>query len=300
MMTTYQNGESRSSVDDNGYNEGAQFASPLRRRQKKSSRVQRFLVDHINLGVVGVGICLTLIGAGLACRLYPEAPREFHRDAGRFFLSCGIFGLASALSNFVAVKVLLLTLFLSRHESVLQASVQDIVMNIFFTKEAVEPHLVAHVRKGLSTTTNVVQTIGQILTTPEFDTLIEKYLKRLLYQTPEGLMMTFAGLSKEKLKPLVLPAMVTLVSDVLPVLSTLFEVKDVVSMDAVFDVLERIVSHRAESLNIRDLKGIVSGVLGPHLSILVLWGSVFGILLGAAAEALSFSYFLSGCVATAT
>lgn len=278
--------------------DGAFHQSPPvfgRRSTNGRSRVRRFLVDTINLGAVGVAICLMLMSAGLVCRLSPGLSRNVHDDAGRFLMSAGAFGLASALSNYVAVKVLLLTMFLSRHESVLQNSVRDIVMNIFFSKDRIEEQLVAHIRKAVSTT-SVTQTVQAVLAHERTVRLVRRYLDQFLHYTREGMMLSMMGVSQETLEPFLVPAVLSVLSDVAPIVGDIMRPGDLITPDVFFDAMERVVSHRTASLDVEDLKGIVSGVLSPHLSILVLWGSLFGILLGLVAEALTFSHFLSGCM----
>jgi hypothetical protein len=275
--------------------DGGSYPSPpvFGRRSSNRNRVRRLLVDYINLGVVGVVLCVLLLGTGLLCRLGPFE-HSIRHEVGRFLLSAGIFGLASACSNFLAVKVLLVTMFLSRHESVLQNSVRDIVMNIFFSKDRVEEQLVAHVRKAMSTT-SLMSTIQTILAHTRTQQLVRQYLDHILHYTKEGMMLSMLGVQKEALEPLLMPAVIATLSDLAPIVADILEPSDVITPDAFLDAMERVVSHRTASLDVDDLKGIVSGVLSPHLSMLVLWGSLFGVVVGLFAEVFTFSHFLSGC-----
>ncbi|CUG90180.1 transmembrane protein, putative [Bodo saltans] len=168
-------------------------------------------------------------------------------------------------------------------------------MNIFFSKDRMEEQLVAHVRKAMSTT-SLMQTIQTVLAHSRTQQLVRQYLDHILHYTKEGMMLSMLGVQREALEPLLMPAIVSTFSDLAPIVAEILEPADIMTPEAFLDAMERVVSHRTASLDVDDLKGIVSGVLAPHLSILVLWGSLFGIVVGVFAEVFTFSHFLSGCV----
>jgi uncharacterized membrane protein YheB (UPF0754 family) len=158
----------------------------------------------------------------------------------------------------------------------------------------VEEQLVAHVRKAMSTT-SLMSTIQTILAHTRTQQLVRQYLDHILHYTKEGMMLSMLGVQKEALEPLLMPAVIATLSDLAPIVADILEPSDVITPDAFLDAMERVVSHRTASLDVDDLKGIVSGVLSPHLSMLVLWGSLFGVVVGLFAEVFTFSHFLSGC-----
>jgi hypothetical protein len=267
-----------------------------RQRRKPSSGLCAQIWTRANVGVIGILLCLACLASGLILRFLPNdggAGRSHEHEAGRFLLSSGIFGLATSLSNYVAVQVLLRTLFFRQNEMLLQTSIREIVMSLFFNRDMLEKDVVSHLRKSLATAP-FHRTLERLVQRDEIQQLVRQYTERF-FRTPHGTLLAMHGVTVSQVEGVLMPGLLHAVTEIAPVLQQVVRMDDLCSSETVFQLLDRTVSHQAAALSVSDLKVIVSGVLSPSLSLIVLWGSVVGLILGAVGETFELGSFLSGC-----
>ena len=273
--------------DDRGGSLAAEIAS--RRRHRSSTRL---IAESVNLGAAALIACLVLGAIGVGLRYGVEG--ETSREAGRFMLAGSLFGLVVGASNIVATKVLLRTLFLSKNEEALQASIRDVIMGVFFCSQAhVSTEVNAHVRRVLSTM-QLPQLVHRVALDPAVVEFIDLKIDAFA-RSPEGLTLAFMGVTPLHLRDALVPGILQTIGELAPVLSEVCSLGDFVNGEQVFALLQRLVTTRAEELSVKDVRHIVSAVLGPHLSLLVLWGCVLGVVIGVLTEVFTLSKFLSGC-----
>ena len=235
-----------------------QEAEDMRRSsQSRSSRRRGGLWAYLNVGVVAVVFAVVVAAIGFSLRY-----SETHTSFNRFLIASGVYGLFTATANFLAIRVLLKTMFLSRNERLLQSSVRDIVMNLVFSRDTVDAELATQVRRAI-TTASLHRTVRRIVSSSAMQHIIDDRVGRI-FRSSEGVILGLIGVSEAQLRSALTP-------------------------EHIYDMLSRVVSVRVEALSVSDLQSIVSGVLLPQLSFIVLWGCIVGMILGAVTEAAQLS-----------
>jgi hypothetical protein len=243
------------------------------------------LCAALNMGVIAVIFAVLVGTTGFALRY-----SETHTSINRYLIASGMYGLATAIANYVAIHVLLKTMFLAKNERVLQLSVRDIVMNLVFSRDVVEAELATQARRAL-TTSSLHRTVREIVTGGAAQALIDSKISSLLL-SPEGLLLAMVGVSEEQLRAALVPSVVQVLAEIAPIVEKEVTVDRFVSAEHIYDMLSTVVSSRVEALSVADLQSIVSGVLLPQLSFIVLWGCVVGMVLGVVSEAAQLSKFI--------
>lgn len=244
-------------------------------------------MQHINVGLVAVLFASLVAAAGFAMRYSHLASGGFNR----YLIASGLYGLVAALANFLAVQVLLKTMFLSRNECILQSSVKDIVMNLMFSRDAIETELVSQARRAV-TMKSIHRAVQRIVSGPAASQLIDARIQQLTASS-EGMLLAMLGVTPEHLKRVVAPAVLRVVSEIAPIVESEMTMDSIVSTEQIYQMVARVVTVRAAALSVSDLQSIVSEVLLPQLSLIVLWGCVVGMCFGALSEAFKLSEFIS-------
>ena len=235
--------------------------------------------------LVAVGSCIVFVLVGVILLYSSYSPHT-----GRFFLAAGLYGLAGAFSNYVAVRFLLHNVFIARNEQQFKRAIRSIVMNLFFDRETIEAELVDHVRKVLGTF-SLKKNLQSVFESDDFDGAIDKKLYQFA-AGPDGMMLAMLGIPATSLKPLVTPIILGLATDLSPILEDVFTPENVITADRLADALHNVVTDRIQALTLADVRAVLKGVLFPHVAAMVLWGSLFGCLIGVATEIVQVSKFM--------
>ena len=103
--------------------------------------------------------------------------------------------------------------FYRRHEQIRHV-VKLIVLQMVFDSQHLETYLTRKIAQ-FSSTVRVVDSINSALSSPEVERLVEERLE-ILYVQPEGQYLEALGLSKQRLRPLVKPAVLSLYAEAAP------------------------------------------------------------------------------------
>lgn len=235
--------------------------------------------------IVAAVACVTWCTVGVVLICVPYSPY-----VGRFFLAAGLYGLAGGVSNFVAVRFLLHKVFIARNEKAFKRSIRAIVMDVFFDRDTIEDELVESVRSAASSF-SVKRNLQSMLEAPAFDKAVDRRLAHL-ESGPEGMMLALLGVPVTSLKPLVTPLALSLASDLLPTIEQSFAPENIITADRLSDALHRVVTRRIDSFSLGEVGGVLRSVLMPHLSVMILFGSLFGCCVGVVTEVVQVSRFM--------
>ena len=215
-----------------------QEAEDMRRSsQSRSSRRRGGLWAYLNVGVVAVVFAVVVAAIGFSLRY-----SETHTSFNRFLIASGVYGLFTATANFLAIRVLLKTMFLSRNERLLQSSVRDIVMNLVFSRDTVDAELATQVRRAI-TTASLHRTVRRIVSSSAMQHIIDDRVGRI-FRSSEGVILGLIGVSEAQLRSALTPAVLQVVADVAPLLERELTVDQFVSSEHIYDMLSRVVSVR--------------------------------------------------------
>ena len=104
-------------------------------------------------------------------------------------------------------------MFYRRHEQIRHV-VKLIVLQMVFDSQHLETYLTRKIAQ-FSSSVQVVDSINSALSSPEVERLIEERLE-ILYVQPEGQYLEALGLSKQRLRLLIKPAVISLYAEAAP------------------------------------------------------------------------------------
>ena len=104
-------------------------------------------------------------------------------------------------------------------------------------------------------------------------------------QTPDGVFLAtigpmFGGF--ESMVPMIKPMLVAVGNELLQTITSNFELTDVVNISQIRAEIDRALEERMTSLTPKKVKRMMARVIREHLGWLVVWGNVFGGLIGVA------------------
>lgn len=219
-------------------------------------------------------IALLLLAAGI---LLPESPLR------PFVLSAGVFALAGALTNWIAVHMLFEKIpglygsgvIAARFEE-FKAAIHKLVMESFFTEE--------NFMKFADTALHQSIDAKAIEKNIDMDEMFEGFLQVVTGSKFGGMLSMFGGV--KVLEPLRDPFKEEFRSRLRQIIDSLDISQSHSSFEKVQPLIEGLVSGKLEELTAPQVKEILSDLIREHLGWLVVWGGVFGALIGIISAAL--------------
>lgn len=252
--------------------------------------VREMLRPYMNKGSISncatfsimlVGMLLKAATAGTEC----GAARTFGQECARWILAAGLFGFAGGITNWVAIKMLFDRVcnlpgsgVIPRRFKEIRQVIKDTIMKTFFDG----PYLEAYMNKkmaSLATELNLGPKLKELLETPEVDEMVTKALEDL-GNKPEGTMIMMMGIMPIQLKPLIIPMVSSMADDIAPLLGKMFDAKSILSVDKLRTEIDTLMTEKLLELTPERVRDLLEEVIRTHLGWLVVWGNVFGALIG--------------------
>lgn len=254
--------------------------------------VQDMLMPHLNKGSISnlATFSLMLLGMMLsaATRAGPEAcllPETFGQAVARWVLAAGLFGFAGGITNWLAIKMLFdrvcnlpgSGVIPMRFKEIRQV-IKDTIMKTFFDGPYLEQYMDKKMA-SLAGELDVGAKIKEMLEKPEVDAMITKALEELGGK-PEGTMIMMMGIMPIQLKPLITPFMSSMADDIGPLLGRMFDMKSVMSVEKLRGEIDLLMTEKLLELTPKMVRDLLEEVMRKHLGWLIVWGNVFGGLIG--------------------
>ncbi len=194
----------------------------------------------------------------------------------------GIFALSGAITNWLAIYMLFEKVpylygsgvIPSRFEE-FKDGIKQLIVNEFFTRSHIE-------RFFQSNTASAVDSLNDRI---DFDRVFEHLIEAIV-ESPMGNMLKMVG-GRAALEPLKEPIIVKLKGVVTELASNPTQVLDGDDFtSALITQVEKIIDARLEELTPQMVKTIIEEMIRKHLGWLVVWGGVFGGLIGVVANLL--------------
>ena len=206
-------------------------------------------------------------------------------------LAFGLFGFAGGVTNWLAVKMLFDRIPGLIGSGVIPRRFQDIlgalktmIIETFFEEKFLRAYLDERsgtLLEGLDLKGRLEGAMGG----PGFDEKLATKLEQLS-TTPEGMMLAtlapmFGGF--QTMVPMIKPMLVGVGLELVTTLTDNFDLNEVMDVKKVRAEIERVLDQRMQTLTPAKVKRMMSTVIKEHLGWLVVWGNVFGGLIGIAA-----------------
>lgn len=201
-------------------------------------------------------------------------------------LSVGLFALSGAVTNWLAVHMLFEKVPLLYGSGVIPARFEDfkqgikaLIMEQFFTQENIDRFLSE--KTGQASHFDLAPIIEQVDLSPAFDSLVQ-----VIEQSSFGGMLAMFG-GSEALQPLKQPFVekmqqsiieISQTDDVAQLIRQQLEQPEIV--DSMQQKVSNIIEQRLNELTPTMVKDIIQTMIRKHLGWLVVWGGVFGGLIG--------------------
>lgn len=253
----------------------------------------------LNKGKVSTSLSFLLLLLGLAVTVAeaeaPTAVPAWLLVAGPWVMATGLFGFAGGITNWLAVKMLFDRVpglygsgVIPNRFREIRAKIKQLIMTHFFDEAYLERFFEEHGHQlggdGLE------QELRELLASEEADRAIEGELERLK-QGPMGMMIRLAG--NDMLKVLVSGFIDGLIDRVAPMAEARLRQKSI-DIPALREQVDRLLEVKLEELTPEIVKRMMEQVMREHLGWLIVWGNVFGGLIGLLSRALAVHWGIRG------
>ncbi|CAM9147853.1 unnamed protein product, partial [Ectocarpus fasciculatus] len=213
--------------------------------------------------------------------------------AAKYILGFGLFGFAGGLTNWLAVKMLFDRIpgligsgVIPRQFKEIREAVKDAVLEMFFDSSFLKEYLGTR-SKQMIASMNFPRMFKDTVSSPDFD---EIFLTKLteLSMKPEGLLLNtisqmFGGMNG--LAPMLKPMLIAFGEELITTVVDRFDPFALISVDKIRDEISLLMTEKLQFLTPEKVKEILEHVIRRHLGWLVVWGNVFGGLIGVVAIA---------------
>lgn len=171
----------------------------------------------------------------------------------------------------------------------IRESVKNTILKTFFDEEYLETY-VNERAKGMLGELNLGGRIKEGLEKPEFD---ERLVKKMteMSEKPEGMLIQtmaqmFGGVPL--LVPVIKPLIVGFADEFAGSLTDNFDISEFVSIPKIRKEIDTLMTEKLLLLTPEKVKGLMEEVIREHLSWLIIWGNVFGGLLGIVSQLMGY------------
>jgi uncharacterized membrane protein YheB (UPF0754 family) len=237
---------------------------------------------YLNLGDISNACTFFIMVSGILLKHYLD------NIFSRFVLAFGLFGFAGGITNWLAVKMLFDRIpfllgsgVIPRQFKEIRKAIKDAVLQMFFDKSFLESYLGPRSRELLKSL-DLAKILKDTMNDPDFDQMFIEKLTDIANR-PEGMMLQtmatmFGGV--ELMAPTLKPMLVSFGQEMVSSLVDRFDAMKVLSVDKIRDELDILMEKKLLQLTPERVKEIMEGVIRNHLGWLVLWGNVFGGMIG--------------------
>ena len=229
---------------------------------------------------------------------------------GRYVMSLGLFGFAGeagarrapwvggsdggsagGFTNWLAVTMLFTRIPFVVGSGVIpvrfvsiRETVKDVILDNFFDVAFLGEYLGKKL-KEMGGSVDATAQVNSLLAGDDFDRQLDERLEGL-GQLPEFAPIIAMGMQPASLKPMIKPFVIELALDVSPVLKDkLTDIDFIVNIEDVRGAIEAYLNARIQTLTAEKVTRLLSFVIRDHLDWLVVWGCVFGSIIGVLSEA---------------
>jgi len=239
-----------------------------------------FYEKYVNKGNVSNAITFVIMIIGFI--LVFSLPKFLF---GEFVLQFGLFGFSGGFTNWLAIKMLFDKIpglygsgIIPMKFKEIRENIKNVIMRTFFDKGYLEKYL--NQKAGqLAESLNIGEKIKEVLESEAVDKILENKLREL-GQKPEGMMFAMMGIDPVSLKPLIKPFISGMAAEAGPLLLKHMDIGKLIKIETLRNELDSLMTTKLEYLTPERVKKMIEDVIREHLGWLVVWGNIFGSLIG--------------------
>ena len=246
-------------------------------------------------GKISNGCSLLLLLAGLGLSAGPGVP-AWLAAAAPWALAAGLFGFAGGITNWLAVKMLFDRVpglygsgVIPNRFREIRANIKTLIMAHFFEEDYLRRFFE---ERGLGVETpRLGEEMRALLDSPEADAAIEAEVESLK-QGPMGMMIRMAG--PDVVKVLAHQFVGALIDRLAPMVEERLRADPSAGIPALRAQVDGLLEAKLEELTPAVVKEMMEQVMRRHLGWLIVWGNVFGGLIGLLSRAVAAGWGLRG------
>lgn len=243
-----------------------------------------------------LSLVVLLCGLTIEMRLAGE-PSAWLIALGPWVMAVGVFGFAGGITNWLAVKMLFDRVpglygsgVIPARFREIRATIKDLIMTHFFDEEYLQRFFDEHGSKMGGGEGKLTRKLQELLESDEAGRAIEWEIEKLK-EGPFGMMIRMAG--TEMLKPLIQQFMGGLIERLGPVAEKRLR-EDAFDIPKLRAQIDQLLETKLEELTPEVVKRMMEKVMRKHLGWLIVWGNVFGGLIGLLSRAAAVHYNIGG------
>lgn len=240
--------------------------------------------------IMVVGILIIAINSAVRANYAAAQVGGYVLLAGLFGLFCGGISTIGILMLVYKIPLVVGTgVFYRRHKGI-RDIIKLVVLQMLFETHVLEDYILSKT-KQFQTSVQVAESVLLALNKEEAEQIIEKKLNAL-FASPEEYYFSVLGITKESLKPMVKPAVLSLCAEATTLAAeSAIEngIPQGVDIPRFREEMDRYLSWRVTELTEERIGSQMRRLLLPHLGWIIVWSSVFGSVLGLTTQALGLS-----------
>lgn len=250
---------------------------------KITDTAELILSDYTDIGTLSNLFTFVLFLIGTICKA-----ASGNASWAEILFQTALFAFSGGITNWLAVKMLFDKIPYLKGSGVIpdkfveiREAVKNTIMKTFFNPDYLKryiTHKTENIKASIKVET-IESFLNKFLNSPQLDEVLDRELTALATR-PEGMMFAMMGLQPIQLKPLVKPFVLGIGKNAAPKLLQDFDPLSFVSIDTVRIELDNLMTEKLRELTPEMVKTLMEDVIRRHLGWLVVWGNVFGALIG--------------------
>jgi len=251
------------------------------------------LAPYMNKGTLSNCATFSIMLVGMALKAAAGDGQSLAQGAAKWTLAAGLFGFAGGITNWLAIKMLFDRVLglpgsgvIPRRFKEIREVVKNTIMKTFFDGPYLE-HYMNTKMTSLASNLDLGAKIADALELPEVNDMISRGVDEL-FKKPEGMMLMMIGLSPDQMKPLVKPFLLAMAPEVGPLVGKTFNMRNILPVEKLRSEIDLLMTEKLQELTPEKVKALMEEVIRTHLGWLIVWGNVFGSLIGIVSVALGY------------
>lgn len=213
----------------------------------------------------------------------------------RYVLSFGLFGFAGGVTNFLAITMLFDEIpgvygsgIIPKQFEEIKLQIAQMIMDTFFEPEFIRRYA-SQRTEALGNKDNVKKLMKEMMESDAFDKLLDDKLAAMKSgKSFSGIIMKTFSISGDTVKPMLKRLLGLMSGEITKILLKAFDPNTFFDDAAVFKLraqIDTVIHDRLRELTADKVKKLMEMVIRVHLGWLVVWGNIFGGIIGVASAA---------------
>ncbi|KAL0238896.1 hypothetical protein PCE1_004587 [Barthelona sp. PCE] len=200
-------------------------------------------------------------------------------------LSFGIFGFSGGITNWLAIKMLFDKVPLLVGSGVITHKFKEIreafktmIMTMFFDERFLKRYFKTKGSEFFNKL-KLEEKLRSLVDDPDVDRLIDVKLAEFS-QRPEAMFLTMFNITPTHLKSVVKPFAASFAVQAVPIIKKIFTENSDETFSWLKIEIDRLMRSKLKEMSPDDVKHLIEGIIREHLGWLIIWGNVFGGIIG--------------------